>query len=79
AGSRIRVEGNTDNTGSRATNVDLSRRRAQSVVAYLVREYNFDPNRFVVVGNGPDNPVANNSSAGGRAANRRTDFALIRE
>ncbi|MEM8584150.1 MAG: phosphate ABC transporter substrate-binding/OmpA family protein [Bacteroidota bacterium] len=79
AGSRIRVEGNTDNTGSRATNVELSRRRAQAVVAYLVREYNFDTNRFVVVGNGPDNPVSNNSSAGGRAANRRTDFALIRD
>lgn len=77
-GSRIRVEGNTDNTGSRATNIELSKRRAQSVVAYLVREYNFDPDRFVVVGNGPDNPVANNSSSGGQAANRRTDFALIR-
>jgi len=36
-------------------------------------------NRFIVVGNGPDNPVANNSTDTGRAQNRRTDFELIGE
>lgn len=76
--SRIRIEGNTDNTGSRATNVALSKRRAQSVANYLASEYAMDPNRFIIIGNGPDNPIANNSSDSGRALNRRTDFELVR-
>ncbi|MEO0733594.1 MAG: OmpA family protein, partial [Bacteroidota bacterium] len=76
--ARIRIEGNTDNTGSLATNVALSKKRAQAVAAYLTREYNFDSDRFIIVGNGPNKPIANNSSASGRAQNRRTDFELVR-
>jgi NitT/TauT family transport system substrate-binding protein len=77
--ARIRIEGNTDNVGNRASNVALSKKRADAVRDYLVREYKMSPNRFVVVGNGPDKPVASNSTAEGRAQNRRTDFELIRE
>ena len=76
--ARIRIEGNTDNTGSAATNQALSKRRAQSVADYLSSEYNMDPNRFIIIGNGPGNPIANNSSESGRALNRRTDFELVR-
>ncbi len=77
--SRIRIEGNTDNTGSRATNVRLSKQRAQSVADYLVSTYNMPRNRFIVVGNGPDKPVADNGNDAGRAKNRRTDFELVPE
>jgi NitT/TauT family transport system substrate-binding protein len=77
AGYKVRVEGNTDNTGSVQGNRMLSQRRAQAVVDYMIRIYNFDPNRFVVVGNGQDNPVADNSTEEGKAQNRRTDFELI--
>lgn len=77
--ARIRIEGNTDNVGNRASNVALSKKRAQSVKDYLVREHNMDSNRFIVVGNGPDNPVADNSNLEGKAQNRRTDFELVRE
>jgi NitT/TauT family transport system substrate-binding protein len=77
AGYKIRIEGNTDNTGSPLGNKALSQRRAQAVVDYLVRTFNFDLNRFVVVGNGQDNPVASNDSEDGKAQNRRTDFELI--
>ncbi len=77
ANARIRIEGNTDNTGSAATNRALSLKRAQAVVNYLVNEHNFDKNRFIVVGNGPDKPVANNNTAAGKAKNRRTDFELV--
>ncbi|MEM6697742.1 MAG: phosphate ABC transporter substrate-binding/OmpA family protein [Bacteroidota bacterium] len=77
--ARIRIEGNTDNVGNRASNVALSKKRAQSVKDYLVKEHDMDPNRFIVIGNGPDNPVADNSSADGKAQNRRTDFELVRE
>jgi len=77
--SRIRIEGNTDSTGDYANNISLSKRRAQSVADYLSAEYNMPENRFVIVGNGPDNPVASNNSETGRAQNRRTDFELIAE
>lgn len=77
--ARIRIEGNTDNVGNRQSNVALSKRRAQAVASYLVREYGFDNDRFIIIGNGPDKPVANNSSASGRALNRRTDFQIVRE
>jgi len=79
ANSRIRIAGNTDNTGSYQGNVTLSKRRAQAVANYLSNEHGFDRNRFVVVGNGPDNPTATNGTADGRAKNRRTDFELISE
>jgi len=77
AGYKVRVEGNTDNVGTPQGNKALSQRRAQAVVDYLVRTYNFDLNRFVVVGNGQDTPVADNETEEGRAQNRRTDFELI--
>jgi NitT/TauT family transport system substrate-binding protein len=77
AKNRIRIEGNTDSVGSRWRNIELSKARAQSVASYLTRQYGFDPNRFVIVGNGPDKPVADNRTEEGRAQNRRTDFELI--
>ena len=77
AGMKVRIEGNTDNVGSADMNRDLSKKRAKSVADYLVKTYNFDPNRFIIVGNGPDKPVATNSTEEGKAANRRTEFQLL--
>jgi len=77
AGFRVRIEGNTDSTGNRERNIALSQRRAQAVADYLVKEYGFSPNRFVVLGNGPDKPVASNDTEQGRAQNRRTDFEFL--
>ncbi|MEI7724976.1 MAG: phosphate ABC transporter substrate-binding/OmpA family protein [Bacteroidota bacterium] len=77
AGMKVRIEGNTDNTGSAATNRELSHKRAKSVADYLVKTYGFDPNRFVIIGNGPDKPVADNKTETGKAANRRTEFQLL--
>ena len=79
ANNRIRIEGNTDNVGSAQSNKTLSEKRAKAVANFLVTRYSFDPNRFVIVGNGPDKPVADNSTEDGRAQNRRTDFELIAE
>jgi NitT/TauT family transport system substrate-binding protein len=76
--ARIRVAGNTDNTGSQSTNIELSKKRAQAVVDYLVNEYGFDRNRFVVVGNGPKHAI-NDGVNGSSAKYRRTDFELIVE
>ncbi|HLO58535.1 MAG TPA: phosphate ABC transporter substrate-binding/OmpA family protein [Bacteroidales bacterium] len=77
AGMKVRIEGNTDNVGSAEMNRELSRKRAKSVADYLVKTYNFDQNRFVIVGNGPDKPVADNNTEDGKAANRRTEFQLL--
>jgi len=75
--ARIRVSGNTDNSGNPATNKALSLRRAQSVVEYLTHTYNMPRNRFVIMGFGSDKPVADNNTEDGRARNRRTDFEII--
>ena len=78
SGARIRIEGNTDDTGSDDVNIPLSKRRAQSVADYLSREYGFDPNRFIIVGNGSKKA----KTAGVKGANqayRTTDFELIGE
>lgn len=77
--ARIRIEGNTDNVGNEASNIRLSERRAQSVADYLIKDHGMSPNRFIIVGNGPNDPVGSNDTADGRAKNRRTDFELVRE
>ena len=77
AGMKVRIEGNTDNVGSAEMNRALSFKRAKSVADYLVKTYSFDPNRFIIVGNGPDKPVATNDTEEGKAANRRTEFQLL--
>jgi NitT/TauT family transport system substrate-binding protein len=78
ANARIRIEGNTDAVGNAAYNKTLSFKRAQAVADYLANAYNFDPNRFIVIGNGMTKAVA----AGETGANevyRRTDFQLVEE
>jgi NitT/TauT family transport system substrate-binding protein len=77
--ARVRVEGNTDNVGNHDANVALSRKRAQAVVDYLIRQHSMPKNRFLVYGNGPDKPVASNTTEDGKSKNRRTDFELIPE
>ncbi len=77
--SRIRIEGNTDNVGSASSNKALSLKRANAVANYLITEHGMPRNRFIIVGNGPDKPVASNNTDKGRAKNRRTDFELIAE
>jgi NitT/TauT family transport system substrate-binding protein len=80
ANSRVRIEGNTDNVGGKQMNMDLSRKRAQSVADYLATQYKIDRNRFIIIGNGPDNPVPGceqNQNEDCKAKNRRTDFQLI--
>lgn len=61
-------------------NLDLSAKRARAVADYLQETYNMDASRFIIVGNGPDKPVAgceSNATEECRALNRRTEFQLI--
>jgi len=78
AGARIRIEGNTDNTGSTAINLALSKERAQAVADYLIAEFGFDKNRFIVVGNGSKHAIAAGST-GSDESYRTTDFELVKE
>jgi NitT/TauT family transport system substrate-binding protein len=78
SGTYFKVEGNTDNVGNAQRNRELSQRRAQAVVDYLVTTYHLDRNQFLVQGNGPDKPVASNADAAGRARNRRTDLLPVK-
>ena len=71
----VRVEGNTDSRGSEAYNMKLSQKRAESVVAYLVSR-GVNSESLVPVGLGESNPIANNDTAAGQAANRRVDFVV---
>jgi NitT/TauT family transport system substrate-binding protein len=72
----VDIEGNTDSTGSRTYNMDLSRQRADAVRQYLMQKYGFPGARLRTVGNGPDKPIDNNATAEGREKNRRTDIKL---
>jgi len=68
------VVGHTDNQGTLAVNQDLSKRRAEAVVASLVQEHAVAPARLTAAGVGPLAPVASNSDEAGRAKNRRTEI-----
>jgi OOP family OmpA-OmpF porin len=52
------IEGHTDAAGSRLYNTALSRRRAQTVKDYLVREAGVDPSRLQIIGKGPSEPAS---------------------
>ena len=79
------ISGNTDTTGSRRTNMRLSQERAQSVLDYLVKQWEFPRERFKVEGYGPDRPICNekNPAEEGvdleacRAMNRQTRLAIF--
>ena len=74
----LRVEGNTDATGSPTANMSLSERRALAVKNYVVKNFpNVDPNRFQTIGRGSTNPVADNATEAGRQLNRRTEIKVV--
>ena len=72
----VRVEGHTDNRGTAPYNLDLSRRRAASVLEYLV-QHGVSRKRLVSAGYGFERPIADNATALGRAKNRRVEFRVL--
>ncbi|MCC7383441.1 MAG: OmpA family protein [Deltaproteobacteria bacterium] len=73
----LRIEGNTDSTGKREGNIELSEKRAEAVKAYLLKAFQIPAERFQTLGHGPDKPVAPNTTEAGRQLNRRTDIKVI--
>lgn len=72
---KIIVEGHTDSRGGRQMNMDLSRKRAESVRSYLISR-GIEADKTTSVGIGPDRPVADNKTAEGRANNRRVELVV---
>jgi outer membrane protein OmpA-like peptidoglycan-associated protein len=72
---KIIVEGHTDSRGGRQMNMDLSRKRAESVRSYLISR-GIEADKTTSVGIGPDRPVADNKTSEGRANNRRVELVV---
>jgi len=70
------VDGHTDSDGSEEHNLKLSYSRADAVAGYL-KAHGVPTDRFTVKGEGEAIPVADNSTAAGKAKNRRVELAII--
>jgi len=79
---KIEMGSHTDSVASEAYNIQLSQRRAESTVNYLIRK-GIDPNRLVAKGYGESKPIARNTNPDGtdnpegRQRNRRTEFKIL--
>lgn len=73
----LAVTGGTDTVGDANYNYQLSQRRADAVVRYLAAKYNIPPHKFYLIGIGKDQQVATDSTAAGRAKNRRVEIKLM--
>jgi OOP family OmpA-OmpF porin len=73
---KVRVEGHTDNRGGAAYNNNLSKKRAASVVKWLV-DHGIEKSRLVSQGFGFSRPIATNKTEEGRQENRRVEFHIV--
>jgi OmpA-OmpF porin, OOP family len=74
--TKLSVEGHTDNKGSRFMNLSLSKRRAASVVSWLIKN-GVDKKRLSSNGFGPDKAIDTNDTPEGRQNNRRVEFHIV--
>lgn len=74
---RMRIVGHTDSDGDGNANLSLSKRRAESVKNKLVSEHGIAASRLSTDGKGASQPVESNSTAAGKAKNRRVEFVKI--
>jgi OOP family OmpA-OmpF porin len=72
----VTIEGHTDSTGSAQMNEELSQKRAEAVKTYLVANNTLPGNRIRATGYGPNRPLAPETTAEGRAINRRIDVLI---
>lgn len=72
---KLSIEGHTDSQGDDASNLDLSKRRAKAALDYLVKD-GVDASRMRSEGYGETKPLGDNSTAAGRAKNRRVEFNI---
>lgn len=72
----LKLAGHTDNTGSAALNMSLSKDRAEAIRQYLVSK-GANASRIEATGYGATQPIATNKTAAGRQKNRRVEFTLF--
>ena len=77
-GMKVRVMAHTDNKGKSKYNLELSKKRANSVVKYLISK-GIETERLIPEGYGDNIPIASNKSEEGRALNRRVEFEILIE
>lgn len=77
-GQRVVVEGHTDARGNKESNLALSGRRADAVRDWLLKNSKREPESVEAKGYGDEHPVASNSTAEGRAKNRRIDVVILK-
>lgn len=75
---RIRFDGHTDNVGTAAANLDLSKRRAEAVKAAVAQKLGGGAERFESAGYGAGSPRETNATPEGRARNRRVEMSRMR-
>ena len=73
--AKLTITGHTDNVGTAASNLDLSKRRAASVAKVLTEQFSIAADRLTPQGKGDTQAVADNATPEGRAMNRRVEFA----
>lgn len=74
--AKLTLVGHTDNVGSEAVNMNLSRQRAERVKQIFVQDYGVEAQRLSIVAKGASQPVTDNDGPGGRALNRRVEFIV---
>ncbi len=74
---RVSIDGHTDSDGADDSNMDLSKRRAASVRTYLIDNYKVDGARMESKGLGETKPIDVNTSAEGKANNRRVELVKL--
>ena len=70
----VKIIGHTDSDGDDALNLDLSKRRAESVRSELSSKFGIDASRMYTEGAGESKPVAPNDTPSNKAMNRRVEF-----
>ena len=73
----VEIHGYTDNIGNSQMNLELSKKRAETVKEWLVN-LGIDPSRITSKGFGKSNPIASNKTPKGREKNRRIEFIRLK-
>lgn len=74
---KLKIVGHTDTDGDDKTNLELSKKRAQAVKDFLIKEFKIDASRLEVEGKGETAPIDNSNTAEAKASNRRVEFEKI--
>jgi outer membrane protein OmpA-like peptidoglycan-associated protein len=72
----VTIEGHTDNVGNKKSNLTLSQKRAEAVVAWEAKFGGVDKKQMKAKGYGDTKPIADNKTEEGRSKNRRVDFEV---